>query len=123
MISGQVTSQHQAVVEIEISAPQCPSQSLRAVVDTGFTGYLTLPIEQIRAMWLPFAGYRRGQVADGRKMLLERYLVDVNWHGKPQPVLAAMTKGAILIGMSLLTGSELHIDVIENGSVIIEKRR
>jgi len=121
MISGQVKSQ-QALIEIEIFAPSMLTESAQAVVDTGYTGYLTLGAERIRSLGLPFAGFRRGQVADGRTVLLEMYLATIRWHGRLHPVLAAQTKGSVLIGMSLLRGSELRIDVVEGGNISIEKR-
>lgn len=121
MTRGQVT-QRQAIVEIEISSPRNSPQLVKAVVDTGYTGHLTLPADRIRSMGLPFVGYRRGQVADGRKVLLEMYFASVTWHGQRRPVLAARTNGTALIGMSLLRGNDLRISVVDGGSVVIEHR-
>jgi predicted aspartyl protease len=41
MITGKVTPNREAVIEVEVSGPTLPQQEVEAVVDTGFNGYLT----------------------------------------------------------------------------------
>jgi predicted aspartyl protease len=47
MIKGKITAYQEAVVELEVSGLNS-SAKIEAVIDTGFTGYLTLPGALIR---------------------------------------------------------------------------
>ncbi len=121
MITGKVTADREAIIELEIAGPSRQFQPVEAVVDTGYNGYLTLPGHLITALQLPFAGHRRGTLADGSVLLLDVYLATVLRHGKPEEVLICQAKGAPLAGMSLLRGSRLTVDVVEGGDVAIEE--
>ena len=70
---------------------------------------------------LPFAGYRRGTLADGSITRLRVYLGSVVWHGRRKDVLISQAAGIPLIGMSLLEGSRFKMDVVDGGSVAIEE--
>ena len=52
MISGTVSADQQAVVTIEIMDGDGVLRSLEVILDTGFTGYLTLPSEAIEQLGL-----------------------------------------------------------------------
>ena len=92
---------------------------IEVVVDTGFTGYLTLPIETINALRLERTRHRTMRLADGRPRRLPAYLAQVIWHGNPVTVSAPVVSGAPLIGMSLLWNSDVTIAARENGRVTI----
>jgi clan AA aspartic protease len=119
MISGTVANR-EALVELEVAHAGQPIATT-AAIDTGYNGYLTLPSDIITALGLPFAGYRSGTLADGSTVVLEVYLAAVTWHQVQREVLVAQAVGRPLIGMSLLHGSRLTIDAIEDGDVVIEK--
>jgi predicted aspartyl protease len=55
-------------------------QQIAAVIDTGYNGELTLPDALVDDLQLPFAGYRRGMLADGSIAVLPVYLATVKWH-------------------------------------------
>ncbi|REJ87579.1 MAG: clan AA aspartic protease [Planctomycetota bacterium] len=120
MISGSVRNR-EAIIEIEVSAPGQPPQQVAAVIDTGYNGYLTLPGQLVTALRLPFVGQRRGTLADGSVTRLDVYLATVPWHGHPKEVLISQAAGAPLIGMSLLDGSRMTVDVVDGGDVTIDE--
>ncbi|MBI1904266.1 MAG: clan AA aspartic protease [Planctomycetia bacterium] len=120
MITGRVV-QREAIVEIQAAGSSQPPQQIAAVVDTGYNGYLTLPSQAVSSFRLPFAGHRRGTLADGRVVVLDVYLANVIWHGQRMDVLISQTQGKPLIGMSLLQGSRLTIDAVDGGAVVIEE--
>ena len=47
MITGKVTADAEAMIELQVAGPAQPSQQIFAVIDTGYNGYLTLPSNQI----------------------------------------------------------------------------
>ncbi|MEO8498008.1 MAG: clan AA aspartic protease [Planctomycetota bacterium] len=119
MIRGTIRNR-EAVIELEVSGPGQTASKVEAVIDTGYNGYLTLPYDLVAALQLAFAGYRRGTLADGSVTRLNVYLASVMWHGQQKDVLISQTTGAPLIGMSLLEGSRLTMDVTDGGAVTIE---
>ena len=120
MIRGTIRNR-EAIIELEVSGPGQPAQQFEAVIDTGYNGYLTLPSHLVTALQLPFVGHRRGTLADGSVTRLDAYLATVVWHGQPKDVLISQTAGTPLIGMSLLEGSRLTMDVVDGGEVILEE--
>ena len=72
------------------------------------------------ALQLPFAGHRRGTLADGSVTRLDVYLGSVVWHGQPKDVLISQAAGTPLVGMSLLWGSRVGFDAHDGGAVTIE---
>ncbi len=120
MIRGTIRNR-EAVIELEVSGPGGPPQQIEAVIDTGFNGYLTLPSQLVSVLQLPFAGHRRGTLADGSVTRLDVYLASVVWHGRQKDVLISQAAGTPLIGMSLLEGSRLTMDVADGGDVTIEE--
>ena len=121
MIAGKVTTDREAVIEFQLAGPARQTREIQAVIDTGYNGYLTLPGHLITALQLPFAGYRRAALADGSNVILNVYLTTVLWHGRQQQAVVARADGAPLVGMSLLRGSRMTMDVIDHGDVVIDE--
>lgn len=53
-------------------------------------------------------------------VVLELYRAKVLWHGKELEVPVLRTDGGPLIGMALLNGNRVTLDVIKDGDVRIE---
>jgi clan AA aspartic protease len=96
-------------------------ESLEVVIDTGFTGYLTLPTDTIQLLGLPSAGRRIFELANGERFGFTAYLATVSWHGRLSDALVLQSDSAPLLGMDLLRGSRVTMDVLEGGHVIIEE--
>lgn len=54
MTAGVVNSAYEAVVPLYLQSPAGQSREIETVVDTGFTGYLTLPPALVRDLALPY---------------------------------------------------------------------
>lgn len=122
MMIGVVTASNEAVLEIDVIGPSEDRQErVEAVVDTGFTGHLTLRPEIVERLALPVIGSAESILADGSITIEDVCLARVVWHGRPHPVRALVTDAAPLLGMSLLRGSELRIRVVRGGDVRIEE--
>ena len=120
MIAGRVTPLGQAVVRLRLEAPGGPPHTADAVVDTGFNGFLALPAQRIRALGLPSIGAKTAILADGTPARVRIFRAIVHWHGTRRVVPALEVHGGALIGMTLLRGSRLTMDVVPNGPVEIE---
>ena len=121
MIKGKVTSQMEAVIELEIFGAKRSRKKVRAVIDTGFNGHLTLPAHLISRLKLERAGKRGATLGDGNVVALDAYFAEVSWHhGQAQEVLVLAAEGGPLVGMSLLYGSRVVLEALEEGEVTIE---
>jgi len=120
MISGKVTSEREAIVPLQIEAPDGALVSVEAVIDTGFTESIALPPEQVAELGLPLRGAEWVTLGDGRETALWVHDAIVHWHGRRVCVPAFETEGGTLIGMALLQGSRLMLDVTPDGAVRIE---
>jgi predicted aspartyl protease len=66
------------------------------------------------------AGNRRATLGNGNAVVLDAYFGEVSWHGQAQEMLVLEADGGPLVGMSLLYGNRLVIEVLEEGEVTIE---
>ena len=121
MIRGKVNQYQQALVTITVMGSEDGLQFLAVVLDTGFTGYLTLPPDSIRLLGLPSIGSRIFELANGEQFEFNTYLATVLWHGQPRRVLILRSDSVPLLGMSLLRGSRVTLDVLDDGAFTIEE--
>ena len=119
MITGRVTPQWDALVQVSLEAADGRAEVAHAAVDTGFTEFLALPPALTVGLGLPFAGLADMTLADGSETVLHVFDAVVHWHGQRVQVPAFEAAGTPLIGMKLLRGSRLNMDVVENGRVEI----
>jgi clan AA aspartic protease len=96
-------------------------QEIEAVIDTGYTGWLTLPPSVIGALNLRWRTVGRGTLADGSVSLFDVYQAKVLWDGRVRAVFVDEFDATPLVGMSLLRGSELKMQVRARGKVTIKR--
>lgn len=119
MISGVVTAEREVVIPLVIAASDAEPVAIEAVLDTGFNGFLTLPAAFLRRLSLLPAGSTTATLGDGRSIELSVYEVSVLWDGEPQQVTVLEAEGGALVGMAMLVGYRLTIDVEIDGFVQI----
>ncbi len=119
MITGKITANREAIIELEIIGSNQKRENVEAVLDTGFNGYLTLTNDLINSLKLQLAGSRHVTLGDGNVVVLDMYLAKVLWHGQEREVLILEAEGGPLVGMSLLYGSRVMLEVVDNGDVTI----
>ena len=122
MIEGSVNAALEAVVTLDLRGPADQIRSVDAVVDTGFSRFLTLPSSVVAELGLAFAGARLVVLADGSEVALDAYAVTVLWDGRPREIVAYAAETTPLIGMSMLDGHSLYVEVESGGRVVIEAR-
>jgi clan AA aspartic protease len=112
----------EARLAVEVLSP-VGSLPLRveAVVDTGFTGHLTLPPATVEALGLPIIGSAESVLADGSVVLEDVCAARAIWHGGERPVRVLVADATPLLGMALLGGSELRVECVSGGDVVVEE--
>ena len=120
MITGKINANREAIIELEVIGSNQKREKVEAAIDTGFNGYLTLPNDLINYLKLQLAGSRHVTLGDGNVVVLDMYLTKVLWHGQEREVLTLQADSGPLIGMSLLYGNRVMLDVIDNGDVTID---
>ncbi|MXY80558.1 MAG: clan AA aspartic protease [Gemmatimonadetes bacterium] len=120
MINGTVTANREAVITLDVIGSNQKREKVEAVIDTGFNGYLTLPSDLSRILELPLAGNRRATLGDGNVVVLDVCIAKTLWHGQEREILVLQSGSVPLVGMSLLYGNRLIVDVLEDGDVAIE---
>ena len=121
MIEGAVNSAYEAVVPLSLQGPAGQTWAIETVVDTGFTGYLTLPPALVRELALPFVTSGWATLADGSEVSFDTYQVTVLWEGRLREVFADEADTTPLVGMLLLDGYDLSIQVRNGGHVLIQE--
>lgn len=120
MIEGVVNSAYEAVILLSLRGPAGQAQKVEAVIDTGFTGFMTLPPSLVAQLGLVFMGTSEATLADGSEVTFDAYDVTVLWEGQPRDVLIDEADTTPLVGMLLLDRHNLNIDVENGGRVLIE---
>ena len=66
MIEGVVNDAYEAVVALSLQGPAGQVQDIEAVIDTGYSGFLTLPATLVTELGLAFAYVGRAFLAQRR---------------------------------------------------------
>jgi clan AA aspartic protease len=93
--------------------------SVRAIVDTGSTAWLTLPRATIDSLGLKWVREGRGLLADNSVATFNVFDAVVIWNRRVRRIFVDESESIPLVGMSLLSGFELRIEVREGGKVSI----
>ncbi len=119
MIQGVVNDAHEAVVTLSLQDPAGQTQDIEAVIDTGYSGFLTLPTTLVTDLRLPFAYIGRAFLANDDEVTFDVHDVTVMWDGQPRHIKADATGSTPLVGMLLLDEHNLNIEVETGGRVTI----
>lgn len=120
MITGIVADNSDLVIDVEVANSAGEYETLEFVLDTGFNGDLSMPDEVILRLGLEYTGPVKVSYAVGSGER-QAYQGTVLWHGRPQEVEVINSDGEFLLGMEMLMGSRLTVDVRIGGEVLIEE--
>ena len=120
MIEGFVNTELEAVVPLSLRGPDGREVEVEAVVDTGYTGSLTLPPPLVAELQSPYLSEGGAILADDTEVGFRVYGVTVLWEGGPRSVEADAMGSTPLVGMSLLDDHGLSIQVRAGGRVVIQ---
>jgi clan AA aspartic protease len=118
MMTGHVTNLH-AWLPVVLRPPGQPDLAIEFVIDTGFTGFLTLPLTAVNTLRLPFLHRIPADLADSSTVELDVFLVTIMWNGVERQIPLLGIGQRPLLGTSLLADCELIIEFSERGQVFV----
>ena len=118
---GVVTESLEANVMLTVSGRNGATEQIDFLIDTGFYGELAL--SQVTIDRLNLALSDRSEttltMADGTTSTANTYSAYVLWHGRRREVEVINLEADFLLGMDLLSGSNLNVDAVPGGAVVI----
>lgn len=123
MMRGVVSPSCEAMIRFVIGNKNGQLQTIDAVIDTGYTGFLSVPSEIIIPLNLPWTGIDRVTLGDGSETTFEVYAGRIIWDGEYRDIPVNESETEPLVGMSLLYGYDLRIQTVIGGTVTIEELR
>jgi clan AA aspartic protease len=119
MMQGYVNRAYEAVIPVVVSY-NGKLKSVNAVIDTGFTGFLSLPADMIAELELPWNYRDRATLGDGSETLFDIHDASVIWDGQFREIEVNSANTDPLLGMRMLRGYRLQVDTVQGGLVMIE---
>jgi clan AA aspartic protease len=92
-----------------------------AVVNTGFTGWLTLPPDLISVLSLSWKELGGAILADGSTVFFDVYDGIIVWDGQPLAIPIDESDTEPLVGMTLMYGYELNVQNVDGGTVTLRR--
>jgi clan AA aspartic protease len=120
MMQGVVNLRREATLTIVVGNSNQQLQAIKTVIDTGFTGFLSLPSAIITTLNLPWSASDIVTLGDGSETLFDLYTAVMIWDGQYRDIYIAESETEPLLGMAILYGYRLQIDTVEGGIVKIE---
>jgi clan AA aspartic protease len=109
MIHGVVSRNREATISLVVVNEKRQTKLITALINTGYTGFLSLPGEIITELSLSWRGIDRGTLGDGSEVTFEVYAAKVIWDGEYRDIPINEAETDPLVGMSLLYGYDFHI--------------
>lgn len=119
MIVGEVKPNREALIRIVLAGPAGRGVELDAIVDTGFTDYLTVSRQVVEELGLRFRESMAYELANGEVDTFDLHEGKVLWDDRLRDVIVSVAEGGPLVGMGLMEGCRLTVDVMDGGRVEI----
>ena len=120
MIQGVVNGFLEAVVSLPVRGPEGREREIEAVIDTGYSGNLSLPEDLVAELGLPFVIRSWSILADGTVVHFNVHSATVVWDGRGRQIDIDAVGMAPLVGMALLEAHSLYLEVTGGGPVVIQ---
>ena len=123
MMFGVVNNDCEAIIKVAVGGTSSSKIAVDAVIDTGFTSFLSLPLSIITELELTWHYRDVGTLGDGSEIVFELYKASVIWDGQTKLIDVVASDADPLVGMGLLYGFKLQVEAVEGGRVTIEAMR
>lgn len=119
MMTGSVQSRH-VTLPVTFMRLGEPNLTIEFAIDTGFTDYLMLPPDAVRALGLPFQYHTAADLADDSTVEMAVHEATILWNGIPTNVRLIATGRRPLLGTALLDDNDLFARFREGGPVSVD---
>ncbi|MCY7334898.1 MAG: clan AA aspartic protease [Chamaesiphon sp.] len=119
MITGIVNADFEPIIPLSVCGSDGKVYTQDAIVDTGFNGWLSLPPDLIAQLNLRWKRRGRAILGDGSECIFDVYEAVVIWDENLLKIPVDEADAEPLVGMSLMEGFQLLIQVFEGGVVTI----
>ena len=107
-------------MSLPVRGPEGQEREIEAVIDTGYSGNLTLPQGLVAELGLPFVIRSWSVLADGTVVRFDVHSATVVWNDRERRVDVDAVGMSPLVGMSLLDAHSLYVEITAGGPVVIE---
>lgn len=119
MMNGIVDQNCEATLRLVVGNENKKRQVIDAVIDTGFTGFLTLPLSTINSLGLELYSRETGTLGDGSIRIFDVYSGLIIWDGEYRQIDVNAAETDPLVGMSMIYGYRMQLDAVEGGAVTL----
>lgn len=119
---GAVNAHLEAELQLRIKsyAGTAAESLVDVVIDTGFSGFLTLPPAYVESLNLQWIASEEGILADGSVVLFNVHRAVAIWHEQERLIEVQCADAAPLIGMAMMEDHLVTIHVRPGGEVSVE---
>ena len=121
MITGIVNADFEPIISLSIYGADGKIYTQDAIVDTGFNGWLSLPSDLIAQLNLRWKRRGRAILGDGSECIFNVYQAILIWDGETISIPIDEADSEPLVGMSLMQGYRLMMQISEGGCVELSK--
>jgi clan AA aspartic protease len=121
MITGIVNVDFEPIIPLSICGSDGKVYVQDAIVDTGFNGWLSLPPDLIAQLNLKWKRRGRAVLGDGSECVFNVYEAVLVWDGSFLTIPIDEADSEPLVGMSLMEGYQLMVQVFDGGPVELSK--
>jgi clan AA aspartic protease len=121
MITGIINADFEPIISLSICGADGKIYTQDAIVDTGFNGWLSLPPDLIAQLNLRWKRRGRAILGDGSECIFNVYEAILIWDGETILIPIDEADSEPLVGMSLMEGYQLMMQISEGGCVELSK--
>ena len=121
MITGTVNTDFEAIITLSICNSDGKIHKQDAIIDTDFNGWLSLRPDLINQLNLRWKRRGRAILGDGSECIFNVYEAVIIWDGSYLTIPIDEADSDPLVGMLLMEGYQLKVEVFEGGNVEIQK--
>lgn len=121
MITGSVNGQFEIIVPLPFEDSAGQEHLIDTVLDSGFTGSVSLPNAIVNKLRLPFHSKGSAVLANGTIETFDIHAGTIVWDGATRSVLIPCIETKPLLGTALLPGFDLRARFVSGGVVEIER--
>lgn len=82
MLQGWVNQNCETMLPIVVGHDNASKQMVEALIDTGFSGFLSLPLSMVKSLELPWIFSDFVTLGDGSEVIFQMYRAIVIWDGQ-----------------------------------------